>query len=151
MQQKGIEGEQKDGMDISLISYDAETKIMQYAGANSPLYLISKKTNELTEIKPDRMPVAIYDDMKPFTNHVIHVKKGEIIYLASDGYGDQFGGPVSRKFLLKRFKELLVENCNKPMEEQKEFLNKTIEDWKSNFEEKYQQTDDITVLGIKIA
>ncbi|MBI5218500.1 MAG: SpoIIE family protein phosphatase [Bacteroidia bacterium] len=108
-------------------------------------------TNDLLEIKGDKMPVAIHENMKPFTNHVIQLQTGDIIYLASDGYEDQFGGPKGKKFLSKKLKQLLTENCNKPMAEQKEILDKTIEDWKNNYREKYEQTDDITIMGIKIS
>ncbi len=150
LQQKGIQGEQKDGMDIALISYNVAARTLQYAGANSPLIIISGKKHELTEIKPDRMPVAIHENMKPFTNHVVPVNKGDIIYLATDGYGDQFGGPEQRKFLSRRFKELLLEISGKSMSHQKAILDETIEDWKNNYVEKYQQTDDITVMGLKL-
>jgi len=150
LQQKGITGEQKDGIDIVLISYDPETKTIQYSGAYNPLYLLSNNTKELTEIKPNRMPVAIYEDMEPFTNHVIQLQKGDILYLASDGYEDQFGGPKGKKFFSKYLKQLLTENCHKSMIEQKELLDENIENWKNAYGEKYEQTDDITIVGIKI-
>ncbi len=150
LQQKGISGEQKDGMDISFIVYDTLTNILQYSGANSPLYIVSNDSNELTEIKPDKMPVSIFVHMKPFTNHVVQVQKGDIIYLCTDGYADQFGGPVGRKFYSKQLKQILVKNCNESMIVQKEMLNKAVEDWKNNDEIIYKQTDDITVMGIKI-
>ncbi len=150
LQQKGITGEQKDGMDISFVLYDMETKIMQFSGAYSPLYLIPNNTKELTVIKPDRMPVAISEDMQPFTNHIIQLHKGDIIYLASDGYEDQFGGPKGKKFYSKYLRQLFTEICDKPMNEQKEILDKTIEDWKNSNGQEYEQTDDITVMGIKI-
>jgi len=151
LQQKGIAGEQQDGMDITFVSYDPETKTIQFAGANNPLYVISNDTKELIEIKSDRMPVAIYESMEPFTNHEIKIHKGDILYFASDGYQDQFGGPKGKKFLSKHLKELLTENCHKPMAEQKEVLDKTIEDWKNNYAEKFEQTDDITIMGIKLS
>ncbi|MBI5219809.1 MAG: SpoIIE family protein phosphatase [Bacteroidia bacterium] len=96
------------------------------------------------------MPVAIHENMQPFTNHVIKIQKGDTIYLMSDGYADQFGGPKGRKFYEKPLKEMLLANSHLSMTEQKEILNKTIEDWKNGYTEKYEQTDDITVLGIKI-
>jgi serine phosphatase RsbU (regulator of sigma subunit)/Tfp pilus assembly protein PilF len=149
LQQKGVSGEQKDGMDISFIVYDTLTNVLQYSGANSPLYIVSKDSNELTEIKSDKMPVSIFVYMKPFTNHVIKVQQGDIIYLCSDGYSDQFGGNAGRKFYSKHLKQILVKNCNEPMIVQKELLEKAVEDWKKNEGVIYKQTDDITVMGIK--
>ncbi len=151
LQQKGLMNEQKDGLDISFVSYDSVTKTLQFSGAYNPLYIISNDTKELTVIKADRMPVAICDDKEPFTNHVIQLQKGDIIYLATDGYQDQFGGPKGKKFYSKNLKILLTENCNKPMAEQKEILDETIEDWKNGYGEKCEQIDDITIVGIKIA
>jgi len=150
LQQKGMTGEQKDGMDIIFVALNIETNIIQFAGANNPLWLISNTTKELTELKPDKMPVAIYEKMNPFTNHSIQLHQGDIIYLVSDGYEDQFGGPKGKKFLTKNLKQLLSANSEKLMSEQKEILNNTIEDWKNNYTEKCEQTDDITIVGIKI-
>ena len=153
LQQKGIPGEQKDGMDIGLIAINKENLICQFAGANNNMYLIKKindfKNNncyQLFEYKGDKMPIAIYDRMDNFTNYEIQLKKGDIIYLFTDGYVDQFGGENGKKFMTKRFKELILNNVHKPMKEQKLILEETILKWKGNLE----QTDDITVLGMKI-
>ncbi|MBI4649437.1 MAG: SpoIIE family protein phosphatase, partial [Bacteroidia bacterium] len=131
---------------------------------------------ELKEIKADKMPIGIYDRMDKFILHELKLNKGDIIYLAGDGYQDQFGGPNGKKFLSKRFKKLLVQTCPgmsqpgmsqqiKSMEEQREILDKTIEDWIQGYETngsteltlrnqglttRYEQTDDITILGLKI-
>ena len=159
LKQKNIESEQKDGMDISLCSINTDTLEMQWAGANNPLYIIRsnpdlttfEKLSNLEEIKPDRMPIGIYDRMDKFTTHEIKLNKGDIIYLTGDGYKDQIGGPNNKKFMSKRLKELLLEISAKPMEEQHEILNNTINDWMNSYEVKYEQTDDITVMGIKIS
>jgi tetratricopeptide (TPR) repeat protein len=151
LQQKGIEGEQKDGMDISLISLNLLNGTLQFAGANNSLLIIPNGCKELVEIKADPMPAAIYDNMKPFTNHEIRVSKGDKVYLASDGYGDQFGGPNGKKFLSKKFKQLLVEISEMTMSQQKVKLNQIIEDWRNNYAEKFDQIDDITVIGVKMA
>ena len=154
LKQKDIESHQKDGMDISICSINTDTLEMQWAGANNPCWLI--QNGEFTELKPDKMPIGIYDRMDKFTAHEIKLNKGDIIYLAGDGYQDQFGGPDNKKFMSKRLKELLVQTCPgmsqqvKTMEEQKEILDKTIEDWIYGYETKYEQTDDITVMGIRI-
>ncbi|OFX32749.1 MAG: hypothetical protein A2X08_06800 [Bacteroidetes bacterium GWA2_32_17] len=162
LQQKGISGEQKDGMDISLLVVNTETKECQWAGANNPLYIVSSMQSafgnemhelptatascQLYELKGDKMPIAIYERMDDFTNHEFTLQKGDCVYLFSDGYADQFGGPKSKKFMYKQLKELLLINCQRPMQEQKETLDVAIGKWKGEKE----QIDDITVLGIKI-
>jgi serine phosphatase RsbU (regulator of sigma subunit) len=151
LKQRGIEGEQKDGMDMIFIIFDERTRKIQYAGANNHLFLIPKDKKELKVIKADRMPVAIYEFMDPFSTRVIQLRKGDTLYMASDGYQDQFGGPNGKKFYSKYLKELLVEICERPMADQKAILDKTIEEWKNNYEQKYEQTDDITIVGIRIA
>ena len=92
------------------------------------------------------MPIAIYERMDKFTNHKIQLQKGDQIYLFSDGFADQFGGQKNKKFKYKPFKELLLSNAGKSMQEQKEILEKTFDEWIQG----YEQVDDVTVLGIKI-
>jgi serine phosphatase RsbU (regulator of sigma subunit) len=93
------------------------------------------------------MPVGIYIKEKPeFTNHVIDLQKGDTFYLFSDGYQDQFGGKDGTKFKIKRLKEVLGEIQDKSMNEQKEFLEKTFDDWKGN----YDQLDDVILIGVRI-
>jgi len=171
LQQHGVIGEQKDGMDISIIAIDLETYKMQFSGANNPCYIIQNNpvslsevedkgvgntlstlsmTNKLLELKPDKMPVAIHVTMDDFTNHEMHLQEGDSLYLFSDGIADQFGGPKGRKFMNAQFKELLLSVSNKPMKEQGIEIERKIESWMSDFETKYNQTDDITILGIKI-
>jgi len=96
------------------------------------------------------MPIAIHDRMDKFTLHEMQLNKGDIIYLAGDGYQDQFGGSAGKKFMSKWFKEMLLEISSRPMKEQHEILEKTINDWMFSHETKYEQTDDITIMGIKI-
>ena len=167
LKQKKEIGGQKDGMDMSLISIDKETNILQFSGANNPLYIITAhkltkldnptiklidtsmftNNNKLFyEIKPDKMPVGIYDKMDNFINHEFQLQKGDKIYMFSDGFADQFGGPRNKKFKYKAFKMLLFENSGKPMQEQKEILFSTCKSWKQD----YEQVDDITILGIEI-
>ncbi|MBI4646507.1 MAG: tetratricopeptide repeat protein [Bacteroidia bacterium] len=168
----------KDGMDIALCAIDNNSNMMQFAGANNPLYIITpdlqghhNKVSSpgagntadsgdlagqalLKEIRADNMPVAIYENMKPFTNHTLLLHKGDSLYLFSDGLADQFGGPKGKKFKIRQFREFLINNHSKTMSEQKEILNNTIEQWMSFINsvsgQKYEQTDDITVIGIKI-
>ena len=145
LQQKGQTGEQKDGMDISFCVLNTESNQLQFSGANNHLFVVTAQ-HELKIILADKQPVAIYENMKPFTNHEIQLYKGDSIYLASDGYQDQFGGPDKKKFLVKKLRELLMKIYGKSMAEQKEIFNQTFENWKGNNE----QIDDVTIVGFKI-
>jgi len=142
--QTGKEGGSKDGMDMALCIIDPEEKIMQYSGANNPLYLV--RNGELIETKADKMPVAIHERMDSFTNHEIQLVKGDSVYICSDGYADQFGGPKGKKFMYKPMKRLLVQIADLPMAEQQDILEKTIDEWQGSLE----QIDDIVFIGIKI-
>ena len=144
LQQKGEFGEQKDGMDMAIISIDLSTNILQFAGANNPLYIISN--NELKEFKGDKMPIAIHEHMEPFTTQEFTLQKDDCLYLLSDGFEDQFGGPENKKFKAKPLKNLLLNICNLPMNEQSVIINTNLENWMG----KEEQVDDITLLGIKI-
>lgn len=143
LHQSGKEGKSKDGMDISLCIYDKTQNKLDFAGANNPLYLI--RNNELIEYKGDKMPISIYEKMEHFTNHEIEINKEDSIYLFSDGFADQFGGPNGKKFKYKKFKETLLENHTLPINRQKENLKHTFEIWRGELE----QIDDVLVLGIK--
>ena len=160
LQQKGTIGEQKDGMDMALITIDLDTYEMQYAGANNPIYIVSKykpithqefQTLDVFgynfyEIKPDKMPISYFVRMNSFTTKTIQLQKGDSIYLFSDGYPDQFGGAKNRKFKYKPFKELLINNVSKPMYEQKTILEKALSDWQGS----NSQVDDITIIGLRL-
>jgi phosphoserine phosphatase RsbU/P len=145
LKQKGEEGEAADGMDITLIIFDEDKKQLQFAGANNPLYII--RNGELFIHKGDRMPIGIHMNFdKPFTNQDIPLQKGDMIYMFTDGYADQFGGPKNKKFRYKQFQELLLEIHNKPLNKQNEVLSRTIVDWMGDNE----QIDDILILGFKV-
>ncbi|KPK84405.1 MAG: hypothetical protein AMS27_10035 [Bacteroides sp. SM23_62_1] len=145
LRQTGRMGEILDGMDIVLLILDQENKTVEYAGANNPLILL--RNGGLIEYKADQMPIGIHATAdEPFTNNVIKLKKGDVLYAFSDGYIDQFGGPKNKKFMFTHFKELLGEIYNKSMDEQKEVLEKTLDDWMSET----SQIDDILVMGIRI-
>ena len=106
-------------------------------------------------IKPDRMPIGIYIGEKShFTNHEISIQKGDIIYIFSDGFIDQFGGLQGKKFMTKQFKELILGMHKMNMTEQKAHLDKTIKEWMSHTDpttgESYKQMDDILVIGIRV-
>lgn len=134
----------KDGMDIALVSLNLNTKEAIYSGANSPLYHISG--NELSQIKADKQPIGMYAESKPFTSHSFKLKEGDGIYIFSDGFADQFGGPLGKKFKYKPFRELLLASQDKPMATQKQLLDECIENWRGELE----QVDDICVIGVRI-
>jgi serine phosphatase RsbU (regulator of sigma subunit)/CheY-like chemotaxis protein len=137
--------ESKDGIDIALTIIDFDNKKIQFSGAHNSLILI--RDNELIEKKADRMPVAIHKKAdQSFTNHELDIKDNDMIYLFSDGYPDQIGGPKGRKFMARKFKKLLFDIHQKPMEEQKQILNEKYEEWKNG----YQQLDDILVIGTRL-
>ena len=145
----GATGEQKDGMDMVLCCIQQDKSgntLLQYAGANNPLYIMREGGKELIEVKADKQPVGYTDDKKPFTNHDIQLQKGDTFYISSDGYQDQFGGPKGKKFMSKQFKQLFSDIKEMSMEEQKVHIDKTIEEWKGNEE----QVDDILVIGVRV-
>jgi serine phosphatase RsbU (regulator of sigma subunit) len=144
LKQTGEFGEQKDGMDMALVSINMENLECQFAGANNPLYLV--RNGELTEFKGDRMPIAIHQNMDKFKMHEIQLQPGDHLYLFSDGYVDQFGGPDDKKFKFKAFRQMLVDNATQPMKKQKQILERTISEWKGDRD----QVDDIVVLGLEI-
>jgi serine phosphatase RsbU (regulator of sigma subunit) len=165
LHQKGLSGEQKDGMDISLCSINLNNNTLQFSGANNPAYILTNRnlpvphnvkihqfdTNVLYELKPDKMPVAIYVRMDSFTKIDFDLRKGDKIYLFSDGYPDQFGGLQGRKFKYAPFMKVITENSDKPMEEQKNLLSKTFEDWMNpEININHEQIDDVTVIGMEI-
>lgn len=136
----------KDGMDIALCTLDRKKMRLEYAGAYNPLYLI--RNCELIVFKGDKHPIGAFVDkeLQKFNNHGMDVKEGDCIYLFSDGFADQFGGPDGKKFLLKRFRDLLLSICEKPMSEQQVIIHQTFEDWKG----KEEQIDDVLVIGVKV-
>lgn len=145
LRQTGTEDEAKDGMDLALILIDYPKMTVQFAGAYNPLLHI--REGECTVYKGDKMPVGYHlGEMNPFTSQLINLSKGDCLYLFSDGYADQFGGPDDKKFKSAKLRELLTEIHNLPMKEQKVRLNETIENWKGINE----QIDDILVVGIRI-
>ena len=143
--QTGEEGEAQDGMDMALCVIDTSAMKIQYSGAYNPLYII--RNSDLMEFKPDKMPIGIHRDKNdPFSNNEINIEIGDALYMFSDGYVDQFGGTKQKKFMTKNFKELLIRINKKPMKEQRDILDNTIQEWMGDVE----QIDDILVLGLRI-
>ncbi|MBN2662654.1 MAG: tetratricopeptide repeat protein [Bacteroidales bacterium] len=142
-----------DGMDISLCLINENSLEMQYAGAFNPLFVFRKiKQNtdiELIQIDGDRMPIGLYiKDNEPFLNKTFKLQKSDTIYMFSDGYPDQFGGPLQKKqkFMKKRFKQLLFEIQFEDMNTQKQILENKLVEW---MKDENTQTDDITVIGLR--
>jgi serine phosphatase RsbU (regulator of sigma subunit) len=136
----------KDGMDIAMLSIDFDKKKLEYAGAFNPLYHISG--GELNQVMADKFPIGAFvgEELNKFTNHELDLKSGDVLYVFSDGYSDQFGGPKNKKFMTKRFRELLLEIHEQPMKKQKDTMTKRIHDWMGE----NPQVDDILVIGIRI-
>lgn len=145
LHQTGKDDETRDGMEMAMCVIDFEKQKLQYAGAFRPLYLI--RDGELKEFKGDPMPIGIYEqEDQSFSNTEILFKQNDIIYLFTDGYVDQLGGSDRKTFRSENLKKLLLDIKNKPMNEQKEALEKTFVDWSGEID----QVDDILIAGIKM-
>ncbi|MFZ5940484.1 MAG: SpoIIE family protein phosphatase [Bacteroidota bacterium] len=144
LRQSGKDTVMKDGMDIVVVSISLDVKAVHFAGAKNPLYLV--RQDQLLEIKGDSFPVAISDRMLPFSEHRFELGKGDLIYLFSDGFADQFGGQKEKKFKYKRFRDLLYSLKDLPMSEQRALVEKAFDEWKGEIE----QIDDVLVIGIRL-
>jgi serine phosphatase RsbU (regulator of sigma subunit) len=136
----------KHGMDIAIISIDKATQQVEYAGARNSLYLVRDEI--LTEVKANKMSTGVVKAEKEvvqYTNHTLEVKKGDMIYLFSDGFPDQKGGPEKKKFYYQPFKELLTAISKLPSDQQKQQLNNVMQAWIGEGE----QIDDILIMGIR--
>ncbi len=133
-----------DGMDLALCCLNLKTLELQYAGAFNPLYIASG--GELNVIKADRRPVGMFEGKTSFTNHQLTVKKGDCIYVLSDGYTDQFGEQEGKKFGSKKLRELLLQISEKEMEVQNKVIRRQFVDWKGEME----QLDDVCFIGLKV-
>lgn len=139
--------EVNDGMDMALIVINTDLGIMEFAGAYNPLYLI--RDNEIMTYKGDRFPIGYVDENNKttFSKQEIPIHKNDIIYLFSDGYADQFGGPEGKKFKYRRFRHLLLNIHKLPIEDQKAILHQKMEEWMGS---EYEQIDDILLMGMKL-
>ena len=139
---KKSEEEVKDGMDIALCTLEGDT--LQYAGAYNPLWII--RNGIVLETKADKQPIGQFEHPKAFTTHTIPLKKGDTIYIFSDGYVDQFGGKKGKKLKAKAFKKILLSIQGLSMKEQKEHLDKAFKEWRGNLE----QIDDVCIFGVRV-
>jgi serine phosphatase RsbU (regulator of sigma subunit) len=163
----------KDGMDMALCMVDFEQQTLQYAGANNPLYVVrhqealpegsgngqtrlngnelrtfasESNSYQLLECPADKQAIGSYDLEEHFTNHQFEMKEGDSIYVFSDGYPDQFGGPNDKKFMYHRFRQTLLDIQDQSMREQQTILNDTFEEWKGDQE----QIDDVCIIGVRV-
>jgi ligand-binding sensor domain-containing protein/serine phosphatase RsbU (regulator of sigma subunit) len=145
LSQRGKKDETRDGMDIALCIINFKERKVQFSGAYNSLLLVRNSDQIL--FKGDKMPIGIHvGKEKPFTNHNLKISRGDMLYLYTDGYADQFGGPEEKKFKSVTFRQLLLDIHNKPLEEQSQILDKTLEDWRGNL----SQIDDILVMGLRV-
>jgi len=135
----------RDGMDLALLAISYQPMAISFSGANRPLYIV--RNGILEEVKPTKTSIGGYtDDDMQFEEHTLQLSKGDIIYLASDGYADQFGGGKSKKFTTRQFKETLLAIAKEPIQKQKQMLEDILAQWQGNEE----QIDDILVIGIQV-
>ncbi len=166
LKQHGNIGEQSDGMDLSVCVINTNTNELNYAGANNPIYIVSKNnlikqnpdrivefecvendiSNKLYQVLPDRMPISYYVKMNDFTDITIKLNENDCIYMMSDGFADQFGGNKGRKYGVKRFRKTILKNSCKNLDEQQISFVQELELWQGN----YEQTDDITLMAFKV-
>jgi serine phosphatase RsbU (regulator of sigma subunit) len=138
----------KDGMDIAVCGFDFDNMKLYFAGAQGDLFLM--RNGEITVTKGDKAPIGgdtkHYSEERKHKLHTIEMQKGDVFYMTSDGYIDQFGGEENFKYGSKRFRDLLKEVCALPMGEQKQVLQDTHLEWRKNT----KQLDDVLVIGVRI-
>jgi len=136
----------QDGMDISLCSLDIKNKRLQWSGAYNPLWVIAATKGATVELPADKQPIGKTDKPMPFTTHTMDLQKGDTLYLFTDGFADQFGGPKGKKLKYKPFQEILLAASHLPMNQQATHLETIFSNWKGNLD----QVDDVLVIGIRI-
>jgi len=136
----------KDGMDIALCSLNIKTNLLTFSGANNPLYIVRNHDRNLEEVKANRLSVGKNVKKQHFTSEELQLNKGDMLYLFSDGFADQFGGPKKKKYKYNTFKDLLLKHSTKLIAEQKLEIEKEFEQWKGD----YEQIDDVCIFGLMI-
>lgn len=134
-----------DGMDVAICSIDYNTLILEYSGANNPLYIV--RDGEFLITKSDKMAIGSFQPgtMK-YQNHSIQLQKGDVVYIFSDGYPDQFGGPRGRKLMYNNFRDSLLSINQESLEKQRDILDQKLIKWQG----KMDQVDDVLVIGLKV-
>jgi serine phosphatase RsbU (regulator of sigma subunit) len=147
LHQSGDGNSTTDGMDIAICAFNKDMTKVAYAGANRPIWVIRNGSGIIEETKSTKAALGGYTiDEQEFAKHEINLQKNDTVYLFSDGFADQFGIRNNKKLKTKKFKEEVIVNQFKSMEDQKKHLDSFIENWKGNVE----QTDDILVVGIRV-
>jgi serine phosphatase RsbU (regulator of sigma subunit) len=118
--------------------------MIKWAGANNPLWYISEQI--FKEVKPDKQPIGKHPNSKLFTTHELLLNKGDTLFLFTDGFADQFGGPKGKKFKYKQLAELLLNNTSGSPEQQKILLHNSFESWRGD----HEQIDDVCIVGIRL-
>jgi len=153
----------KDGMDISLVSLAIQNEkqsqepnknsnsfstpafTLRWAGANNPLWILRKGAGEIEEIRANKQPIGHTENPQPFTTHKMTLGLGDMIYLFTDGYADQFGGPKGKKFKYSSLKELLIQIAQLPLSIQQNRLETIFKEWRNDLE----QVDDVCIIGVR--
>jgi len=143
-----------DGMDIALFSIEGykdskdnfNSFQVEFSGANNPLWIIRKNSSEIEEYKGDKQPIGRTDYSKPFTNINLKINKGDLIYIFSDGFVDQFGGEKGKKFKSSGLRNLLLSIHHLSMSEQRNKLNDFFQSWQGDLE----QVDDVCIIGVRL-
>jgi serine phosphatase RsbU (regulator of sigma subunit) len=138
------EEEVKDGMDISLCSLNKKTMQLKWSGANNPLWII--RNTSIIDVKPTKQSIGKIDLPLSYSTETIQLQPGDMIYLFTDGYADQFGGARGKKFMYSKLQELFLKISGLEVEEQAPLLEKHLNDWKGRLE----QVDDILIIGLKM-
>ncbi len=158
LSQTGDIGESRDGMDLSLVKLNVKDLSISWSGANNPIWILpnkkldeaydNEKTNYrgLVEIKAQKEPIGHHNFMSPFKNHTLQLSKGDVFYLFSDGYADQFGGEKGKKFKYKSLKDLMIETKTMSMQEAKIKMDEVFNSWKGELE----QIDDVCIMGVRL-
>ncbi len=133
-----------DGFEMAICLYEPQTRKLQFAGAHLSLYVAHG--DKIEQIRGDKMPVSLYFKNEHFTDYSVSLEAGDVLYMFSDGFQDQFGGPENKKFGKKNFVSLLSQIASLPLNNQQQILNEIIDEWMRN----NQQIDDITVIGIRV-
>lgn len=146
LHQRDADSTSKDGMDIAICSLNHKTLELEYAGAFNPLYLL--RNGEIIQTKGDKFPIGSFleGETGSFTNNKVQLQKGDQVYVFSDGYADQFGGPRGKKFMYKQFRDLLLVNSKLDLSDQKDKLKESLFEWMKDEE----QVDDILVMGVRV-
>lgn len=144
MCQTGDDSERKDGIDLALCIINTSENTLGFSGAFNPVYIV--RNQKLIEINGDNMPVGIgAEEERPFTCHNCKLEMNDTLYLFTDGFIDQFGGPTGKKFKYKQFRELLASISTLSLSEQKNTLAQTFDSWKGNL----RQVDDVLIIGFR--